>query len=104
MQMRGKKSLHPLIKFELVFVVVKAVAFVVLDHVLDFDAACLQGGNHLVAFILVDARIVRPLRNEQGRSDLVRIQGGRGCHERSEERRVGKEWVSTCRSRWSPYN
>src|SRR3546814_12073495 len=24
-------------------------------------------------------------------------------HCRSEERRVGKEWVSTCRSRWSPY-
>src|SRR3546814_11258606 len=23
--------------------------------------------------------------------------------QRSEERRVGKEWVSTCRSRWSPY-
>src|SRR3546814_19577121 len=23
---------------------------------------------------------------------------------RSEERRVGTEWVSTCRSRWSPYN
>src|SRR3546814_21145908 len=22
---------------------------------------------------------------------------------RSEERRVGKEWVSTCRSRWVPY-
>src|SRR3546814_20595392 len=22
---------------------------------------------------------------------------------RSEERRVGKEWVSTCRSRWSPH-
>src|SRR3546814_12279784 len=22
----------------------------------------------------------------------------------SEERRVGKEWVSTCRSRWSPYH
>src|SRR3546814_16079201 len=29
---------------------------------------------------------------------------GRGKIEvsRSEERRVGKEWVSTCRSRWSP--
>src|SRR3546814_3816204 len=32
------------------------------------------------------------------------------CHagleegERSEERRVGKECVSTCRSRWSPYH
>src|SRR3546814_15001655 len=24
--------------------------------------------------------------------------------DRSEERRVGKEWVSTCRSRWSPYH
>src|SRR3546814_18207986 len=28
-------------------------------------------------------------------------QAGRGC--RSEERRVGKECGSTCRSRWSPY-
>src|SRR3546814_11257680 len=25
-------------------------------------------------------------------------------HERSEERRVGKKCVSTCRSQWSPYN
>src|SRR3546814_14061750 len=24
-------------------------------------------------------------------------------HYRSEERRVGKAWVRTCRSRWSPY-
>src|SRR3546814_6358266 len=27
-----------------------------------------------------------------------------GDAERSEERRVGKECVSTCRSRWSPYH
>src|SRR3546814_1399032 len=27
-----------------------------------------------------------------------------GCLSRSEERRVGKECVSTCRSRWSPYH
>src|SRR3546814_4675558 len=26
------------------------------------------------------------------------------CGTRSEERRVGKECVSTCRSRWSPYH
>src|SRR3546814_11085952 len=26
------------------------------------------------------------------------------CTNRSEERRVGKECVSTCRSRWSPYH
>src|SRR3546814_8456644 len=29
---------------------------------------------------------------------------GRPCAGRSEERRVGKECVSTCRSRWSPYH
>src|SRR3546814_18496633 len=28
---------------------------------------------------------------------------GHDVHIRSEERRVGKECVSTCRSRWSPY-
>src|SRR3546814_14260317 len=27
-----------------------------------------------------------------------------GARHRSEERRVGKECVSTCRSRWSPYH
>src|SRR3546814_17175310 len=33
------------------------------------------------------------------------IRGKRWTIEhRSEERRVGKECVSTCRSRWSPYN
>src|SRR3546814_5214876 len=35
-------------------------------------------------------------------------QQWRGCNHllrpRSEERRVGKECVSTCRSRWSPYH
>src|SRR3546814_7042860 len=29
---------------------------------------------------------------------------GTRAYPRSEERRVGKECVSTCRSRWSPYN
>src|SRR3546814_9322510 len=28
----------------------------------------------------------------------------RVVHQRSEERRVGKECVSTCRSRWPPYH
>src|SRR3546814_20230968 len=27
-----------------------------------------------------------------------------GPKQRSEERRVGKEWVSTCRSGWTPYH
>src|SRR3546814_3185837 len=32
------------------------------------------------------------------------FEGGRNRFQRSEERRVGKECVSTCRSRWSPYH
>src|SRR3546814_2351542 len=34
---------------------------------------------------------------------LSRLQPHKGSN-RSEERRVGKECVSTCRSRWSPYH
>src|SRR3546814_13757594 len=34
---------------------------------------------------------------------IAHHQAGRDGH-RSEERRVGKECVSTCRSRWSPYH
>src|SRR3546814_1595351 len=49
-------------------------------------------------------RSVRPLR----RDGLLRLharRGGAGRREcRSEERRVGKECVSTCGFRWSPYH
>src|SRR3546814_11611141 len=38
-------------------------------------------------------RAAEPRRGELGRGGV-----------RSEERRVGKECVSTCRSRWSPYH
>src|SRR3546814_1030866 len=34
----------------------------------------------------------------------LRRVGRTGFNSRSEERRVGKECVSTCRSRWSPYH
>src|SRR3546814_7889001 len=41
----------------------------------------------------------------QGQGHDVRDEQIRGpAPERSEERRVGKECVSTCRSRWSPYH
>src|SRR3546814_12137656 len=36
--------------------------------------------------------------------DRARIESTRRKQCRSEERRVGKECVSTCRSRWSPYH
>src|SRR3546814_1533890 len=32
------------------------------------------------------------------------VEGLKELLDRSEERRVGKECVSTCRSRWSPYH
>src|SRR3546814_13348278 len=35
---------------------------------------------------------------------LVPLQSGMQVADRSEERRVGQECVSTCRSRWSPYH
>src|SRR3546814_19688437 len=53
---------------------------------------------------------VRGIVDEAGvRSGAVKIYAPEGfleaaVAERSEERRVGKECVSTCRSRWSPYH
>src|SRR3546814_413701 len=37
-----------------------------------------------------------------GRGGVLVVRGDAGVGKRSEERRVGKECVSTCRSRWSP--
>src|SRR3546814_4140911 len=44
---------------------------------------------------LAERALLRSLRQEGA---------GGGVALRSEERRVGKECVSTCRSRWSPYH
>src|SRR3546814_18282329 len=48
-------------------------------------------------------RIVRGLVLEIRERDYVAAAQMRGESGRSEARRVGKECVSTCRSRWSPY-
>src|SRR3546814_10179998 len=37
-------------------------------------------------------------------ADIFEQHVGRAGGEISEERRVGKEWVNTCRYRWSPYH
>src|SRR3546814_18571288 len=37
-------------------------------------------------------------------AEAERVSAMRVVQARSEERRVGKECVSTCRSRWSPYH
>src|SRR3546814_2660714 len=49
----------------------------------------------------------RPLLDVKGRHGKRDASCGAtpgGLNTRSEERRVGKECVSTCRSRWSPYH
>src|SRR3546814_20865391 len=45
---------------------------------------------------------IQPVSLSTAAIGLQRIAGSPAA--RSEERRVGKEWVSTCRSRWSPYH
>src|SRR3546814_19868674 len=42
------------------------------------------------------------IRTKRRSSSINGLQSQHG--KRSEERRVGKECVSTCRSRWSPYH
>src|SRR3546814_16547313 len=53
-------------------------------------------GNWRAFFTEEDVKILRPLIG--AKLDDARYQDWR-----SEERRVGKECVSKCRSRWSPY-
>src|SRR3546814_3367924 len=62
------------------------------------------GGVHLIGFLVA---FQQPARTDcvaeraiEGRG----IFGGIAHDLRSEERRVGTECVSTCRSRWSPYH
>ena len=40
----------------------------------------------------------------RGAAEVALITGEEKIVDRSEERRVGKECVSLCRSRWSPYH
>src|SRR3546814_2584747 len=56
-------------------------------------------GNHRLAAFL-DAHHIEARRLHRRRRRGSAIRGS----SRSEERRVGKECVSTCRSRWSPYH
>src|SRR3546814_14504013 len=57
---------------------------------------------------LEDAVTDHPVADDDDRGGHAAQTTGRplplGCPVRSEERRVGNECVSTCRSRWSPYH
>src|SRR3546814_16547824 len=60
------------------------------------DPAAWGAGRNADAIILAQ-------EDQRHRRSLERGPA-RGVERRSEERRVGKECVSTCRSRWSPYH
>src|SRR3546814_5076162 len=47
---------------------------------------------------------VYPSGGTQTTQAILRVSSTKVVSARSEERRVGKECVSTCRSRWSPYH
>src|SRR3546814_14419331 len=52
----------------------------------------------------VKLRNLRRFLEEGDKAKVTLRFRGREMAHRSEERRVGKECVSTCRSRWSPYH
>src|SRR3546814_18841212 len=68
----------------------------------DHDLA-LAGGEAL-AFDDLHVRAHRPRLRADAAQLHAAVLVRRAALDRSEERRVGKECVSTCRSRWSPYH
>src|SRR3546814_16327842 len=72
--------------------------------------AHIDGADHPVAprdTSWIPAGVPHCFRNEAGDEPLVifwTYASIDATRTRSEERRVGKEWVSTCRSGWWPYH
>src|SRR3546814_14483789 len=61
-------------------------------------------GAVMLASGIGDAPALSPEDAEMACEDAELAERTTGEAPRSEERRVGKECVSTCRSRWSPYH
>src|SRR3546814_18875847 len=62
-------------------------------------------GNSIASQVADSARVRGSLPTViEGDYFRVRVFKNGNLHIRSEERRVGKECVSTCSSRWSPYH
>src|SRR3546814_19318947 len=69
----------------------------------DYAALTYLGGAAWRERLLKEASATKPILDAHDDEALHRLMTNRGgpALERSEERRVGKEWVRTCRSRWS---
>src|SRR3546814_14605767 len=67
--------------------------------------AITDDGGHLLHFQRLDGAPVQSTWISQGKAKAAAFSRKSTKNlERSEERRVGKECVSTCRSRWTPYH
>src|SRR3546814_16199642 len=61
-------------------------------------------GRAAGAVIVGEARLQAKIFGKRQACEEIVGQADEQTVDRSEERRVGKECVSTCRSRWSPYH
>src|SRR3546814_3277886 len=71
------------------------------------DSLAARKGDHALKLGLAKQPLVAKRADDVKQEQPDREPGHRavnGFSGRSEERRVGKEGVSTCRSRWSPYH
>src|SRR3546814_18460240 len=66
--------------------------------------AGLTVSKHIKTSLAPGSRVVTDYLIKTGLLPYLEKLGFDVAAYRSEERRVGKECVSTCRSRWSPYN
>src|SRR3546814_15003211 len=64
------------------------------------DSLIREAEAHDLAALVAELPDLRMIDFNGGKAAVI----GRRQLPRSEERRVGKECVSTCRSRWSPYH
>src|SRR3546814_11397957 len=60
--------------------------------------------DNKAAYATKKVELVEPKHSESETSQKESKKVETKAKQRSEERRVGKECVSTCRSRWSPYH
>src|SRR3546814_16933755 len=61
-----------------------------------------RGGDHRIGVGDMDQLVDPRHQKDDGDEQAADEDGDHGHGGRSEERRVGKEWVSTCSSRWAP--
>src|SRR3546814_15323480 len=81
-------------------IAVRSAVLMTLGDATEDDVFTSEGKKHLQTKIV--ASINNVLKQKEGFGGIGNVYFTNFVVQRSEERRVGKECVSTCRSRWSP--